>query len=307
MQIITETAVLQTDTVVALGTFDGLHCAHRYIINRAKELAAKRGMHSAVYTFSELPSAYFGGEMHMLFSKEEKVKALEEMGVDYLCLQPFDQTIAEQSKEQFMDMLLHRLKAKALVVGYNFRFGKGAVGDAAFLRQYAAEQGVQAEVVARIDAQGEAVSSTRIRKAVYEGRMEEAARLLGHPYFIMGTIVHGREVGRKIGFPTANIYAPKEKLIPPMGVYISRIWLDGKAYGGITNIGRRPTLKNGEDVSVETNILQLQRDLYGKEAKVELLQFLRPERSFENLEELQQKIAENREQARRFFEGERSR
>lgn len=302
MQIVTEDTIFQTHTVVALGTFDGLHHAHCHIIERAKEIARQKGLCSMVYTFSNLPSAYFGGERYMLFTEEEKIQAFAEMEIDYLYIQSFDSGVAHQSREAFAAELLKKLRAKVVIAGYNFRFGDGAAGDAFFLQQYASAHGAAAEIVERVELEGDAVSSTRIRAAVRAGQMEFAAHLLGRPYAIAGKIVHGREVGRTLGFPTANIYAPKEKVMPPNGVYISRVWLEGKAYGGITNIGRRPTLHNGEDISIETNILQLEAELYGKNAKVELLRFLRPEQSFANLKALQEAIAKDKEQAYRFFE-----
>lgn len=302
MQIVTENTIFQMHTVVALGTFDGLHHAHCRIIERAKEIAHQKGLCSMVYTFSNLPSAHFGGEQYMLFTEKEKIQNFAKMGIDYLCIQPFDGSIAHQSREAFMEEVLNRLHAKVLVAGYNFRFGDGAAGDVAFLQQYASAHGAEAAIIDRVDLEGDAVSSTRIRAAVRAGKMELAEHLLGYPYAITGEIVHGREVGRTLGFPTANIYAPKEKVMPPNGVYIARVWLEGKAFGGITNIGRRPTLQNGEDISIETNILQLDAELYGKTIRVELLRFLRPEQPFHNLQALQQAIARDKEQARLFFE-----
>ena len=204
-----------------------------------------------------------------------------------------------------MQTLLGKLKGEVLVAGYNFRFGKDAAGNSEYLRDYAESHGAQTEIVECMQKEGEVISSTRIRAAVRKGEMECAEMLLGRPYAIEGKIVHGREVGRTIGFPTANICPPKEKLLPPKGVYIARIWLNGIAYGGITNIGVRPTLDNGKDVSVETNILEFAGDIYGQQAKVELLHFLRPEQPFSDLRALREAIEQNKRQACRFFENQK--
>lgn len=303
MQIVTENTRFAGQNVIALGMFDGLHRAHRQILAEARQVAQAGGMHSLVYTFSSLPSAYFGGEREMLFSPEEKVRAVAAMGIDYLAMRPFDREIAEQSREEFARSLLERYRGGVWIAGYNFTFGRGAAGDAAYLSDYAAAHGVQCRIVQKMEQGGDAISSTRIRSAVRAGDMPLAAELLGRPYSIAGEIVHGREVGRTLGFPTANLYAAPGKLIPPLGVYIARLRLEnGESYGGITNIGRRPTLHNGADVSVETNLLDFAGDLYGQRAEVELLRFVRPERPFADLAALRAAIADNRRQAAAYFE-----
>lgn len=171
MQIVTEDTIFQTHTVVALGTFDGLHHAHCHIIERAKmKLPAQKGLCSMVYTFSNLPSAYFGGERYMLFTEEEKIQAFAEMEIDYLYIQPFDSGVAHQSREAFAAELLKKLRAKVVIAGYNFRFGDGAAGDAFFLQQYASAHGAAAEIVERVELEGDAVSSTRIGSGARGGK-----------------------------------------------------------------------------------------------------------------------------------------
>ncbi|MEI3416260.1 MAG: riboflavin biosynthesis protein RibF [Christensenellaceae bacterium] len=303
MQIVTKDTRFAGQNVIALGMFDGLHRAHRQILKQARQIARAEGMHSLVYTFSSLPSAYFGGEAEMLFSPEEKVRAVAAMEIDYLAMRPFDREIAEQSREEFARSLLERYRGGVWIAGYNFTFGRGAEGDADYLRAYAAAHGVQCCILQKMEQGGNAISSTRIRAAVRAGDMPLAEELLGRPYSIAGEIVHGREVGRKLGFPTANLYAAPGKLIPPLGVYIARLRLEnGESYGGITNIGRRPTLHNGMDISVETNLLDFAGDLYGEQVEVELLEFVRPERPFSDLTELRAAIAANRRQAAAYFE-----
>ena len=304
MQIVGTETVFEKKNVIALGTFDGLHRAHYRIIQLTKQIAQQRGMGSMVYTFASLPSARFGGESQLLFTPAEKTRALDEAEIDYLQMQPFDEKVACQSREAFAEYLRTTLQAGVLVAGFDFRFGAGAAGDAEFLQQYGKAHGIEVIILQRMDDAQEPISSTRIRMAVRSGDLQTAERLLGRPYGLCGEVCHGREVGRTIGFPTANISVPHDKILPPRGVYITRVTLDGKVYGGITNIGSRPTLQNGEDVSIETNILGLQQEIYGKQIQIELLKFVRPEQTFADLDALRKAIERDKSTAAIFFEKE---
>ena len=202
MQIVTENTIFQMHTVVALGTFDGLHHAHCRIIERAKEIAHQKGLCSMVYTFSNLPSAHFGGEQYMLFTEKEKIQNFAKMGIDYLCIQPFDGSIAHQSREAFMEEVLNRLHAKVLVAGYNFRFGDGAAGDVAFLQQYASAHGAEAVSYTHLDVYkrqvilDEEISGNSLEKVT------TMCKTFGIPWIMAGP---PGEPGMRIGKPAAKM------------------------------------------------------------------------------------------------------
>ena len=201
-------------TAVALGMFDGLHLGHRSVLQTLKKKAKERSLPTLIYTFSNLPSAYFGGESGMIFTPDEKEEALSEVGIDYLLMPQFDAEVAETPRETFARFLFQELKAKVVCVGFNYRFGKGALGTPLYLKQWAEQYGAELLEQPPFLAEGKAVSSTRIRCALRQGNIKQAAELLGRPYEIVDIVAHGKQLGRQMGFPTLNFYPPKQKLMP---------------------------------------------------------------------------------------------
>ena len=285
-------------SVVTIGKFDGVHRGHQELIRRAVGAAKRRreageDCQAVVFTFDMSPV--------MILSKKERRAFLREMGVDLVIECAFDPRVIATSAEDFVrDILVSRLRVCKVVTGEDFRFGYRRRGDAALLQRLGGELGFEEELVPAVTGGGTKISSTRIREALAKGEMEEAALLLGFPYFIRGKIVHGREIGRTIGVPTANLIPDKSKLLPPNGVYFAKSGIGGRTYRGISNVGTKPTV-DGHFTGVETYYFDLHEDLYGEELAVELCHFRRPERRFESLEELKGQIALDREAGEAYF------
>lgn len=274
------------NTAVALGTFDGVHSGHKQIIGTA----IKSGLSSLVYTFANIPAAYFGSGTLSLHTPEEKTEAIGKEGVDYLYMPPFDHSIANMSPYAFVDFLLDELNAKVIVAGFNYTFGKKAEGNAELLSEYAGKKGAEVIIIPPVNLGGEPVSSTRIREALSLGEIEKAEKLLGHTYYFSAEVVKGHRIGRSIGFPTINMYMPKGKLIPKKGVYATAVKIDDKFYPAITNVGTRPTVEEHGSVNVESYIIGFEGDLYGKVPTVHFKRYLRGEKKFDSIEDLKKQL-----------------
>jgi len=301
MLVIKDTIDFASDrpTVVTLGKFDSLHLGHRELITRVLAMAGERELgsfpRSVVFRLSSASVS--------LLTEEERRQMLEEMGVHTLIECPFVPEIIQMEPETFVrNVLVDRLRAVHLVVGEDFRFGYRRRGDAAMLVKMGRELGFTVDVVPKVALDGEPVSSTRIREALQEGRMAEVNRLLGYTYFVTGRIIHGRQVGRTIGFPTTNLIPGRGKLLPPNGVYAARVTVDGEVFAGITNIGTKPTV-DGHFVGVETYLYDCSEDLYGECQKVELLDFERAERKFPSVEALREQILADKAYGEAYFDG----
>lgn len=281
------------ECTVVLGNFDGVHLGHRALIDRAREM----GRTVLVYTFRSLPGA---GDY--LSDPEEKQTLLLEAGADRVFLESFER-VREYSPERFVDeVLVNGMHAADLVCGFNFRFGKGGAGDAALLTELASARGIRTSVIPAVLSDGEPVSSTRVRSLLREGKPEEAAKLLGRPYSFALPVLHGKALGRTLGFPTANQTFPEGRLVPKTGVYASFAEVGGMVLPALTNIGVRPTFENGAAPNAETHILGGWRgELYGEKLRVGLLSYLREEKRFESAETLTAEIEKNREEAFSVF------
>ncbi len=279
---------LTEPTVLSLGKFDGLHRGHELLMESVFE-KAQTGLKAAVFTF-DIPPVRMDSMHQVITTNEEKQKLFLERGVDYLIECPFTEEIMHMEAEQFIEEIVRRLCVKWIVVGTDFHFGHNRRGDYHMLQEYAPVYGYQLRVVQKMQYQGRDISSTYIREALLKGSIEFANELLGYPYFIRGKIIHGNQIGRTIGFPTININPPPQKLLPPYGVYVSRIRLDGKRYGGITNIGKKPTIRGDYPAGAETYIYDFHGDVYEKTARVELLHFERPEMRFAGIGELRAQL-----------------
>lgn len=294
MKIIEKTTEFRIgqETAVAIGKFDGFHRGHQKLLNRIKE-QKERGLASVVFTFVPSPAAFFSKEPEQdLTTIEEKRKIFEEAGVDYLIEYPFYQEIADMDPEIYISkVLVEQLNAKCIVAGEDVSFGKKGLGDCRLLKEKAMQYGYEVVIIDKVLYKGKEVSSTYVREAVRQGDMELADQLLGQPYHVGGTIVHGRHLGSSLGMPTVNIVPPEQKLLPPNGVYFSYIKMNGNIYQGITNIGTKPTVSGEAVMGVETYIYDFSRDVYGQEAEVYLLHYKRPEMRFDGIEALKAQMA----------------
>lgn len=280
---------LMEPTVLSLGKFDGLHRGHELLMDSVFEKAVN-GLKAAVFTFDIPPNQAAETDPQVITTNEEKKQLFSERGIDYLIECPFTKEIMHMEAERFIAEVAKRLCVRWIIVGTDFRFGYNRKGDYHMLQNYAGTYGYQVRVVQKMQYQGRDISSTYIREALKKGSIEFANELLGYPYFIQGKIIHGNQVGRTIGFPTINIQPPPQKLLPPFGVYVSKIRLDGKQYGGITNIGKKPTIEGDNPAGAETYIYDFHGDVYEKTAKVELLHFERPEMKFSGIEALKKQL-----------------
>ena len=279
-------------TVLAVGGFDGVHIAHRALLSRAVEAAEKKGLCPAVFTFAGgLPQ-----KDALLMTDEERLRIFREAGIARVYLFSFSE-VSEMSPSVFFDEVLSRIcYASIAVCGDDFRFGKGASGNAALLKTL-----LPTVVIPSIkDGEGP-ISSTRIRRAVRAGDMPLAARLLGAPYTVSGRVEHGKHFGRTLGFPTANIAFPLGLCVPKNGVYAARVTVDGRVYPAVTNIGVRPTVTVGGSVNCESHIIGFSEDIYGRDIRVSLYAFLREERQFVSQNALRLQMARDRKEAEKWL------
>lgn len=293
------------DTVISLGKFDGLHNGHKLLMEYV--LAKKEeGLKAVVFTFDIPPRNRVEQEYQkVLTTNEEKMHIFEKIGVDYLIECPFTKEIMEMEAEDFIRMMVEKLHVKCVVTGKDFRFGHQRRGDHKMLEKYAGIYGYEAKIVEKMQWNGRDISSTYVREEIAKGEVQTAEKLLGYPYFIQGTVVHGNQIGRTIGIPTINLQATPNKLLPPFGVYVARVSVNGKLYGGITNVGRKPTVGDDYPVGVETHIFDFDADIYKETVQVEFLHFLRPEFKFESLEDLVEQMQRDCKNGRIFLETEK--
>lgn len=288
---------------VTIGNFDGVHLGHQQLFAKVASKANKQKGTSVAITFEPHPLQVLRpGGIKLISNCEQKIELVEMAGIDVLVIVPFTKEFATTTAEYFVDkILLERIGMKELVVGYDYAFGKGRVGNIPFLQKQGKEKGFSVTVVDAYYTEGTLVSSTRIRQLLAEGDMVEARRLLGRSYQIRGEVQLGKQRGGKeIGFPTANLKFADEDLVPRHGVYVSQVICDGKCYGGIINIGCNPTF--GEQALVaETHIFDFNQDIYGKPIKVNLLEFLRSERKFKGIKELASQISKDVVRARQIL------
>lgn len=283
---------------VALGNFDGVHRGHRQLLSAVQEVADRLGCASAVWTFTSLAKE---AAIPALMTPEEKLRVIAGTGVQYAVLEDFD-AVRHLTPAAFAEeYLAEGLRCAAAVCGFNFRFGKGGAGDAAALVQSLGCRGIPVRVIDPVADDGGVVSSTRIRAAVTEGDMEEAARLLGRPFTVRLPVVHGHQLGRTIGVPTVNQEFPAGHIRPARGIYACACTVDGRVYAAVANVGARPTVSDSDRVNCETHILDYVGDLYGRYVTVSFLYRLRDERRFADLAALQEGIRGDIEETRRYF------
>lgn len=303
MRIIADTTDFKIlrPTAVAIGKFDGLHRGHRELLDQILQ-TKNRGYLSTIFTFDPPPEVLFGKRLAKeITTKEEKRIIFDELGVDILIEYPLNEVSAAIAPEDFVkEVLKDRMNMSYLAAGYDLSFGHKGAGNADLLRKLAPELGFELKIIEKVCDEGREISSTFIREEVETGNLEHVGRLLGEPYMIIGQVVHGAKLGRKIGMPTINILPEKEKMLPPNGVYYSRTKIGNKEYKSITNIGKKPTVSNAEQIGVETYLYEFEQDVYGKNAIVKLLEYKRPEKKFENLDELKAQMLKDINDGREY-------
>ena len=288
--------------VLALGNFDGLHRGHLKIIERVRRGAAEHGGTPMAMTFDPHPPRVLRPDKapKLLMTKSQRLESLHSAGISCVAVVRFTRELSEWDPEMFIrTVLVDWLRVSEVWVGANFLFGHGRSGNFTVLRTLGQHYGFRADKIDPVRYKDFVVSSTRIRRLISEGRVDEAGALLGHPYFIDGTIVAGRRRGREIGFPTANLETANE-LIPPNGVYATTTTIDGVVHAGITNVGVRPTFGEGE-LTVETHLLNFSGDLYGRPVRLGFVQRVRDERQFPDIDALREQIEADRRTADRLF------
>ena len=280
-----------SESVVTIGKFDGLHKGHNALIEKAVDSSRKIHTKSIVFTFENNPANYFKNHSvkNIIYDKY-KMKKLESLGIDMVINIPFDEEMTKISADDFAKKILkEKLGAKKVIIGYDFTFARNKEGDANLLKALGYKYGFNVEIVNPIKINNIRVRSTYIRTLLYEGSVKLVKEYLGHNYFLEGEVIKCKQLGRTIGFPTANIKIDNEMLIPKGGIYATKVYIDKNIYFGATNIGYNPTV-NGKDLSIETNILDFNKDIYGENIKLEFLERIRDEKKFNSLDELKSQL-----------------
>lgn len=285
------------NAVVTTGTFDGVHLGHREILSRLKEITKKNKGESVLLTFWPHPRLIVSKDndnLKLLTTIDEKTELLKEVGIDHLIILPFTREFSELSSEQYIeDILIKGIGTKTLVIGYDHRFGRNREGGMDYLVKNADRFKIGIEEITRQEIENITISSTKIREAILKGNVHVANELLGRPYAFEGHVVKGRQLGRTIGFPTANVKIQKDyKLIPKNGVYAVKVSLRNATYSGIMNIGNRPTV-DGIGTTQEVHIFDFNDDIYGETIKVEIIAYIRDEKKFDSIQDLIHQIKED--------------
>jgi riboflavin kinase/FMN adenylyltransferase len=293
--------------VVTVGTFDGVHLGHRYILLRLREIAAELGGETVLVTFDPHPRIALGKDvdrLRLLNTAEEKARILDSLGIDHLVVIPFTPSFSQQDEHTFVKKyLVDALGTKALVIGYNHRFGHGREGDFSSLKNFGIQYGFEVEEMEKKTVGSQGISSTQIRNALMAGDMAMANAMLGYAYPLEGTVAKGDQRGRELGFPTANLELKNPyKLIPPNGVYAVWVDVDGKRYGGMCNIGSRPTFK-GVGERIEVNIFEFNKEIYHQTINIAFVDRLRDEQPFNSAQELIKQLKEDHTKAKHLLGG----
>lgn len=300
-----ESVSIKEPIVASIGFFDGVHQGHQFLIDQVKEEATKRGLTSAIITFIEHPRKVLQAEYQpdLLCGYSEKIKYLECTGIDCCIPMHFTQELALMTAYDFMKVVLkERFNVDTLVIGYDHRFGHDRSEGFEQYQEFGKELGINIVHAKELNT-GEYVSSSEIRTLLMAGKIEKAAQMLTYNYTISGKIVEGFKVGRTIGYPTANIEVwERFKVVPMHGVYAVHVHIEGKEYKGMLYIGRRPTMQNGEKVSIEVNIFDFDGDLYGKDLTVEFIRFVRKDIKFTGLEVLKKQLQADERAVKKILE-----
>lgn len=304
MKIINTTEFhIEEKTACAIGKFDGIHIGHMELMQDILGMK-EQGFKTTVFTFNPSAAVFFGGQdVKDITTVEEKRVMFEKLGVDYLVEYPLNKETAKLSPEDFIkDILVSKMNIGYIVAGDDLSFGYKGAGNAALLNNLKDQYGYEVRIIDKLLFEDREVSSTYVREELTKGNIEKANKLLGYEYSFMGKVMTGFKLGSKMGMPTLNVYPSDDKLLPPFGVYFSKVIFRGTEYNGVTNIGTRPTVSGGDlRVSVETFLYDFDMDIYGEDICVLLLHFKRPEQRFENKEELFATIGKDIEDGKSYF------
>lgn len=299
MNVVAQGGRLQVPVAATIGMFDGVHVGHRSVLAFLRSEAGRRGLSSAAITFRRHPQAVLHPDVDfpVLMTLEAKLEALAETGIDYAIVLDFDKQLSELSAREFIRLIRDTYGVRLLLVGYDHRFGHNRSETLADYVDYGRELGVEVMQTSELDTPLGHVSSSVIRRLVAAGDVALAAQMLSRPYRLEGTVVGGFKNGRKLGYPTANIaLADRSLLLPKNGVYAVRVHVDGTLYGGMLNVGVRPTFNGSGKVSVEVNIFEFDRDIYGSAIAVDFVAHVRDERRMGSLDELMAQLAADKMQ-----------
>ena len=304
LEIISNTTdfYLEKETAVAIGKFDGVHIGHRRLLS---EILAKKkqGLLACVFTFHPAPAVFFGRTDGMeLTTRMEKRRLFEQMGIDILIEFPLNEETAKMPPEEFVtDILVDRMHMQFMAAGRDVSFGNKGAGNVALLQKMGEEIGFSVQIIDKIKSHDTEVSSSYIRSRVEAGEMNLAEELLGTPYSVLGKVVHGNQIGRTLGFPTVNLLPEQTKLLPPNGVYYSKVRFGRKTYFSITNIGYKPTVTNEKVKGVESYLYDFSQEIYEEEIEVLLYDYKRPEQRFEGMDALRSQLRKDIEEGRKYF------
>ena len=295
MKVLSKTSEHNSGTVATIGFFDGVHCGHQYVLSMLRELAEERGLESMVVSFSNHPMLYFNpqSEIRLLSTVEEKLEKIASMGIDNTLLLDFDSNLSRLTAKEFLTLLGKRYGVELLLIGYDHRFGSDKQNSFNDYVEYGKELGIEIVKLVSFTTDNITVSSSQIREQLTQSHVEQAAQMLGYNYTLRGTVIAGNQIGRTLGFPTANIKVDSFKLLPANGVYAVQVIVKGELYKGILNIGQRPTLPNSSH-SMEVHILDFEGDVYGDEITISFIKKLRDERKFDSLDQLRQQIMKDK-------------
>lgn len=294
----------KSPSVITIGTFDGVHLGHQKIIKRLQTIAHKKGLQSVILTFFPHPRMVLqhSANIKLLNTIDERQEILSHLGLDHLVIKEFTKDFSKLTAEEYVkDILVEGLNAKYIIIGYDHRFGKNRRADIKDLKEFGNQFNFTVEEISVQDVEEVAVSSTKIRTALNYGDVKTANAFLGYEYFLTGKVIKGRQIGKQIEFPTANIQIKEDyKLIPKNGVYVVKSYIDNTLFYGMMNIGTNPTV-DGKEQSIEVHFFDFDKDLYGKKLKIELLERLRDESKFESLQSLQTQLKIDKENALKFI------
>ena len=282
---------IEGPSAVAIGKFDGIHRGHRKLLEDLYK-EKEKGKKTVIFTFDPSPASFFAGEtVPGLMTKEEKRQVFLENGIDVLVEFPMNKETAAIPADVFVrKYLVEQMNAKYVVAGLDVSFGDKGKGDWNLLQSLGHELGFETHFIKKVECNGREISSTYVREEITNGNMENAAFLLGFPYTFSGVVKHGRALGRTIGIPTINIVPDKEKILPPNGVYFSKVQIGNKTYKGMTNVGCKPTVDSKGEIVIETFIYDFKEDVYDEDVSVSLLKFRRPEKKFADINELKEQM-----------------
>lgn len=281
---------------VALGSFDGLHYGHLSLVRKTVQVAKEENGKSMVFTYKNHPKTLVSPENvpKLIMDLDTKLQYLDEENVDIVVLRTFTKEFMSITAEDFIKLLCEDYNVKGIVVGFNFRFGHKNLGDVELLKKLQGKYGYKLYIIDQYNYESEVISSTRIRKALVEGNVSKATEMLSKPYLIKGKVIHGKKLGRTIGFPTANLEFSDKMVIPKKGVYYTNVIYGDEKFKGLTSVGNNPTV-NGTELTIETFILNFDKMIYGEEIKVYFVERIRDEVKFDSLDEMVNQIKKDEE------------